>query len=119
MLLTRPIFTLLAQCLLIEASLRLVTHDGEFVPDHVLRVSTRNISVACETRQSAVVNGTSPGPELRIPSGQRTWIRVYNDLEQANLTMVCRKHAENKFTVRANSKTQALAWACPAHGDIC
>ena len=90
-MLPSTLFAVLAQCLLIEATSRLVTHDSEFVPDHVLRVSTRNISVACETRQSAVVNGSSPGPELRIPPGQRTWIRVYNDMGEANLTMVRRK----------------------------
>ncbi len=66
----------------------LTVHDSSFIPDHVLRVSAKNISVACEKRYSAVINGTSPGPELRLPPGQVSWIRVYNDMPDNNLTMV-------------------------------
>lgn len=76
------------QCLLVAATPGFEKHDKTFVPDEILRVSSRNISVACETRQSAVVNGTAPGPELRILPGQTTWIRVYNDMTNDNLTMV-------------------------------
>jgi L-ascorbate oxidase len=64
------------------------THDSTFHPDHVLRVSERNISVACESRYSVVVNGTSPGPPLRLKAGKTSWIRVYNDMSNNNLTMV-------------------------------
>ena len=66
----------------------LTVHDGNFQPDHILRVTAKNISVACEERYSAVINGTSPGPELRLPAGQVSWIRVHNDMTDANLTMV-------------------------------
>lgn len=68
----------------------LVTHDRAFVPDHVLRITAQDIPQACNTRYSAVVNGTSPGPELRLRAGQPAWIRVYNDMVDANLTMVRR-----------------------------
>ncbi|KAH7117318.1 ascorbate oxidase [Dactylonectria macrodidyma] len=80
-------YALLIQWLILPVTPKLVTHDNSFFPDYVLRVTSRNISVACETRLSAVVNGTSPGPELRIKPGETTWIRVYNDLESQNLTM--------------------------------
>lgn len=83
-----PLFTLLTTALVELSSGTLTTHDETFQPDHILRVSAKNISVACETRYSAVINGTSPGPELRLPAGQVTWIRVYNDMLDANLTMV-------------------------------
>ncbi|KFY98247.1 hypothetical protein V500_01754 [Pseudogymnoascus sp. VKM F-4518 (FW-2643)] len=62
-------------------------HDKSFVPDYTLRVTTGNISVACETRLSAIVNGMFPGPELRIQPGKATWIRVHNGMTDSNLTM--------------------------------
>jgi hypothetical protein len=68
---------------------KLVAHDKNFHPDHVLRVTAENVSVACESRQSVLVNGTSPGPEIHLSPGEITWIRVYNDLEVYNVTIVC------------------------------
>lgn len=65
----------------------LVTHDETFVPDQVLRVTAQNISQACDTRYSAVVNGTAPGPAVRLKAGRASWIRVYNDMPGTNLTM--------------------------------
>lgn len=67
---------------------QLVSHDDSFVPDHVLRITARNISLACESRYSLVVNGTSPGPQIRLRPTGASWIRVYNDVDNANLTMV-------------------------------
>lgn len=75
-------------CMLGVAKGELVTHDETFVPDHVLRVTKQNISVACEHRMSVVINGTSPGPTLHLKPGKSTWIRVYNDMSDSNLTMV-------------------------------
>lgn len=66
----------------------LVVHDETFVPDHVLYVSAQNISQACNNRYSTVVNGTSPGPPIRLIPGRSAWIRVYNLVPDANLTMV-------------------------------
>ncbi|KAI3391655.1 hypothetical protein diail_6993 [Diaporthe ilicicola] len=81
-------FSLLcAQWLLAPVLGDLVTHDSTFVPDHVLRISAQDISQACEQRHSAVVNGTSPGPPIRIRPGGSSWIRVYNDMTDHNLTM--------------------------------
>lgn len=66
----------------------LVHHDDSFQPDHILRVTARNYSEACVTRYSTLVNGTSPGPELRLKEGQVNWIRVYNDMKDDNTTIV-------------------------------
>lgn len=72
----------------LPASAETVVHDASFTPDYVLRVTTDHVPSACETRENVVVNGTSPGPVIRLSPGTRTWIRVYNDMEAWNLTMV-------------------------------
>lgn len=64
-------------------------HDETFVPDAVLVVTAENITQSCMPSSSVIlVNGTSPGPELRILEGVTYWIRVYNNMKDANLTMV-------------------------------
>lgn len=65
----------------------LCRHDETFTPDIILRVSYEEISIACTTRRSALINGTLPGPEVRIPPGKTTWIRVYNDIPDKNTSM--------------------------------
>ncbi|KAL2261843.1 hypothetical protein VTK26DRAFT_3196 [Humicola hyalothermophila] len=62
-------------------------HNGSFIPDHVLRVNILPVHSACESQQSIVINGTSPGPLIRLMPGARAWIRVYNDMTHENLTM--------------------------------
>lgn len=64
------------------------THDGSFRPDFYLSVTYENHTVGCQHRMSALVNGTSPGPELRLPAGKTTWVRVCNDMDEHNTTMV-------------------------------
>lgn len=65
-------------------------HDENFVPDAVLRVTQQNITQSClASKSNVLINGTSPGPELRLVEGQTYWIRVYNDMTANNLTMVC------------------------------
>ena len=66
-----------------------VVHDDTFTPHVILRATARSVSQACINRVSALVNGTSPGPEIRLKEGRTTWIRVYNDMNDRNLTMVC------------------------------
>lgn len=66
-----------------------VRHDATFTPDHILRVTNENIDIACDQHLSVVVNGSTPGPALRLAPGTASWIRVYNDVEDQNLTMVC------------------------------
>jgi hypothetical protein len=59
-----------------------------FEPDQILRVTAENYNQACTDRFSVLVNGASPGPELRLQEDETTWIRVYNDMENENVTMV-------------------------------
>ena len=63
-------------------------HDTSFYPDYTLRATAQNISVACQSRYSVIINGTSPGPLIYMQEGQTTWIRVYNDMPDQNLTIV-------------------------------
>ncbi|GAM83067.1 hypothetical protein ANO11243_010530 [Dothideomycetidae sp. 11243] len=63
------------------------THDSSFVPDYFLRVSYTQVAVACRDRFSAVVNGSTPGPALRLQENRTTWIRVHNDFQNDNLTI--------------------------------
>jgi hypothetical protein len=64
-------------------------HDGSFEPDFYLSVTYENHTVACQHRMSVLVNGTSPGPTLRLTPGKTSWVRVCNDMEMYNTTMVC------------------------------
>ncbi len=64
-------------------------HDETFVPVAVFRVTAENKTQSClGPKEVVLVNGTSPGPELRIREGKVYWIRVYNDMVDKNLTMV-------------------------------
>jgi len=63
-------------------------HDENFVPDAIIRVSSAQTKQSCvEEKEVILINGTSPGPEIRLQEGRTFWIRVYNDLEHENLTM--------------------------------
>jgi FtsP/CotA-like multicopper oxidase with cupredoxin domain len=64
-------------------------HDETFVPDVVLVITLENTTQSCLPAKPVVlVNGTTPGPEIRLQEGQTYWIRVYNDMTDANATMV-------------------------------
>lgn len=67
-----------------------ITHDASFSPDAILRVTVQNISLGGIQRLTTLVNGSIPGPELRVPENETAWIRVYNDMKDQNLTMVSR-----------------------------
>ncbi|KAF2724415.1 multicopper oxidase [Polychaeton citri CBS 116435] len=62
-------------------------HGRDFVPDEILHVSFGTVNIACSTRPSVLINGTTPGPEIRLKPGRPTWIRVYNDIADQNTTM--------------------------------
>lgn len=64
-------------------------HDDSVQPDYILRLTVQDYTEACNTRYSVLVNRTSPGPELRLKEGQVSWIRVYNDMKDADTTIVC------------------------------
>lgn len=75
-------------------------HDESFTPDYVLRVSEQQFTQSCIMKDSVIlVNGTSPGPELRLTEGNIYWVRVFNDMENKNLTMA----SEPNFMERSNS----------------
>jgi hypothetical protein len=79
----------LALCWLGIVAANTQCHDETFVPDAVLRVTQQNITQSClPSKSNVLINGTSPGPELRLLEGQTYWIRVYNDMTANNLTMV-------------------------------
>ena len=63
-------------------------HDDSFMPDAILRVTTQNISLGGIEKLTTLINGSVPGPELRVPENETAWIRVFNDMEDRNLTMV-------------------------------
>jgi L-ascorbate oxidase len=52
-------------------------------------VTEQEFTQSCITKSNVIlVNGTSPGPEIRLAEGNVYWIRVFNDMEQNNVTMV-------------------------------
>ncbi|KAE8381839.1 Cupredoxin, partial [Aspergillus bertholletiae] len=91
---------------------RLVLHDDSFEPDHILRVTTQRLNQACIDRYSVVINGSLPGPELHIQEGEVSWIRVYNDMEDLNVTM--HWHGLTAFTAPFSDGTPlASQWPIP------
>jgi L-ascorbate oxidase len=64
------------------------THGQGFTPDFYLSVTYENYTVACQQHMSVLVNRTSPGPILRLPAGKTSWVRVCNDMDAYNTTMV-------------------------------
>ncbi|KAL2022489.1 hypothetical protein VTK56DRAFT_5318 [Thermocarpiscus australiensis] len=89
-----------------------VLHDGRFRPDHVLRVNVAKVSSGCRIREEVVVNGTSPGPLIRLRAGTTSWIRVYNDMEDRNLTMHWHGLAQ-RMAPFADGSPQVSQWPIP------
>jgi FtsP/CotA-like multicopper oxidase with cupredoxin domain len=71
------------------ASGRLMRHDASWQPEYVLEATAQNITVNCQSRYSTVFNGTSPGPTLHLQEGKTSWVRVWNRIEDNNVTVVC------------------------------
>ncbi|KAM7186812.1 putative L-ascorbate oxidase [Naviculisporaceae sp. PSN 640] len=90
----------------------LVTHDESFSPDHILRVTIGEITSGCQTRKDVIVNGTSPGPALHILPGASTWVRVYNDMSDQNLTMHWHGIAQ-RLAPFADGTPYASQWPVP------
>lgn len=92
-----------------------VNHGDGFHPDFYLSITYELQNVACEQRMSVLVNGTSPGPELRLPGGKTSWVRVCNDMDEYNTTMV----RILLHTLKATSNTKsALAWSHPTYSTV-
>lgn len=68
-------------------------HDSSFSPDYVLRVTEKPFTQSCITKTNVIlINSTSPGPGLRLVEGNVYWIRIFNDMDNKNLTMVLDPH---------------------------
>jgi len=53
-------------------------------------VTEAEVTQSCITKDHVIlINGTTPGPEIRLTEGKIYWIRVFNDMGAQNLTMVC------------------------------
>ncbi|KAK3292385.1 Cupredoxin [Chaetomium fimeti] len=89
-----------------------VVHDDHFTPDHVLRVAVAPVISGCEMRDNVVVNGTSPGPAIHLLPGARTWIRVYNDIPDQNLTMHWHGLSQ-RFAPFSDGTLAASQWPIP------
>ncbi|GAB1316147.1 Laccase-like multicopper oxidase 1 [Madurella fahalii] len=87
-------------------------HGKGFTPDHILRVTVAQMPSACETREDVIINGTSPGPLIRVPPGARTWIRVYNDMKDRNITMHWHGLTQ-RLAPFADGTPQATQWPIP------
>lgn len=86
----RLLFVLILQSLLWSGSAKLdgVRHDQYWVPEYVLVATAQNVTINCHSRYSVVFNTTSPGPTLYLTEGKTTWVRVYNHIEDKNVTVV-------------------------------
>jgi hypothetical protein len=86
---TFPLLSALTVGLIKAAYANTVVHDGNFIPDATLHVTSGDRKQSCvPEKEILLVNGTSPGPELRLTEGKTYWIRVYNDMVDQNFTMV-------------------------------
>ncbi|KAF2763547.1 L-ascorbate oxidase-like protein [Pseudovirgaria hyperparasitica] len=88
-------------------------HGDDFQPDYILRITEDTAPVACQVRKSVLVNGTSPGPEIRLKPGSTTWIRVYNDMESLNTTMHWHGLAQ-RVAPFSDGSPLATQWPIPA-----
>lgn len=59
-----------------------------YTPDYVLTATAENVTINCISRYSVVFNGSVPGPPLHLRENHTTWIRVYNNISDQNLTVV-------------------------------
>ncbi|TVY88387.1 Multicopper oxidase [Lachnellula willkommii] len=59
-------------------------HGPSFSPDYSLRVTEQPFTQSCITKDRVIlVNGTSPGPGLRLTEGNIYWIRHWHGLSMA------------------------------------
>lgn len=70
------------------ATANLVAHDSSFVPDYILRATAQNVTIACQSRYSTVLNNSIPAPPIYLKEGQTSWVRVFNDMTDQNFTLV-------------------------------
>ncbi|KAI0913103.1 Cupredoxin [Ustulina deusta] len=96
------------------SALQAYVHDATFTPDIVLSVTRQTISVAGIERYSTLVNNSMPAPELRIPEEQVVWIRVHNDVDDANVTMHWHGLTQAAYPF-SDGTPLASQWPIPPH----
>jgi L-ascorbate oxidase len=98
---------------LIRASIAtLQIHDSTFVPDFILHITYDTASVACRSKPIVLVNDTSPGPPIHLKENVTSWIRVYNDIDNQNLTI--HWHGLSQYAAPFSDGTpQASQWPIP------
>ncbi|KAI0867513.1 Cupredoxin [Hypoxylon argillaceum] len=89
-------------------------HDATFSPDIVLSVTRQNVSVAGIERYSTLVNNSLPAPLLRIQEDQVVWIRVHNDMSDANVTMHWHGLTQAAYPF-SDGTPLASQWPIPPH----
>ncbi|KAF4553572.1 Multicopper oxidase-like protein 11 [Elsinoe fawcettii] len=106
-------------CLLLAALLAVTSiaetfkHDSTFTPDYVLEATLQTINISCHSRESVVINATSPGPTIRLKEGETTWIRVWNRIPSQNLTI--HWHGLTQRTAPFSDGTPLVSqWPIPA-----
>ncbi|PHH69088.1 hypothetical protein CDD82_88 [Ophiocordyceps australis] len=65
----------------------LEVHGKDFQPEYVLEATLGPLDMDCQTRESVMLNNSSPGPTLYLKEGQTTWVRVYNNIADQNITL--------------------------------
>ncbi|KAK5072112.1 hypothetical protein LTR64_004110 [Lithohypha guttulata] len=60
---------------------------ADHTPDYKLVATAENTTINCLSRYSVIFNGTIPGPPLHMKENYTTWVRVYNNIEDQNLTV--------------------------------
>lgn len=69
---------------------------SDYTPDYVLSATAKNVTINCLSRYSVVFNDTLPGPPLHLKENYTTWVRVYNNIADQNLTVVS---SDGRFAV--------------------
>ncbi|KAI1427163.1 Cupredoxin [Xylaria sp. FL1777] len=97
-----------------SSALQAYVHNATFIPDVVLSVTRQTISVGGIERYSTLVNNTSPAPELRIPENKVVWIRVQNNVDDANVTMHWHGLTQAAYPF-SDGTPLASQWPIPPH----
>ncbi|RDA88865.1 hypothetical protein CP532_5461 [Ophiocordyceps camponoti-leonardi (nom. inval.)] len=77
----------LSSVLFLSAQAQFQVHGEDFKPDFELEATEGDLAIDCQKRKSVLINGQSPGPQLTMAEGKVTWVRVWNKMEDLNLTM--------------------------------
>jgi hypothetical protein len=89
LLIIMPFVLLQAVLFILQISKTLATPPSpQISPDYVLVATAENVTINCQTRYSVIFNGTTPGPALYMKENYTTWVRVYNQITDQNLTVV-------------------------------